>query len=180
MFCRLIASIPLSNEPCLLMKHASLSYPPVPLSTCLCSVFLTLSFFPSYLFFFSFCWFSFTSSSPDALHSGGSERNPRRGKDLPGMSIREARQRKNLTPNPTPHTRVQLILVDSRSLAWSILHLRRQRMVNPFCYISFFPSKPKYRHVSQEFHILNIIFEWTRNPGRMVLYNLTQTMSLFA
>lgn len=123
----------LANEACLifLSSHSLFGY--------LCSVFcLTHTVFLSPLSFFSFCWFSFTSSFPDALHSGGSGKNLRRGKGPPGTSSREARQRKNLTPKPTQHTHVQLILVDPQSLAWSILLLRRQRMVKPFCY---FPNQ---------------------------------------
>lgn len=128
MLCRLIINIPQSNEACLQ------AFPPIPMSGFMCSVFcLSHTVFQPPLSFVSFCWFSFTSSFPDALRSEGSGKKPRRGRDHPGMSSREARQRKNQKPNPTQHPHV-LILVVPQSLAWSTLPLRRQMMVKLFCY----------------------------------------------
>lgn len=146
------------------------SFPPIPLSGFLCSLFcLSVPL----IFLFSFCWFSFTSSFPDALHSGGSGKSLRRGRDPHGMSWREARQMKTLTPNPTQHPHVHLILVHPRTLAWPILPLRRQMMVKPFD--DSFPNQNPDM-CNRSFQILNWILELIRNPGWMVLYNLTHTL----
>lgn len=174
MFWRLITKIPQGNEPCVLMKHAWFSSPRIPMTGLLCSAFClshTVCLLP--LSLFSFCWFSFTSFIPDALHSGGSGKRLRRERDLPGMSWKEAGQRKNLTPNPTQHLHVQLILVCPRSLARSILPLRRQRTVK-----LFFP-KPASRYVQLFFHILNWILELIRIYGWMALYNLPDSFHSF-